>query len=70
MSFKLVSGAESALTVHLDVADAREFAAKVNAEFLSEIDSIPFFNHAFRIVLPNNDELRSMRAKRWLTQNS
>lgn len=69
LPYKLMSGTGSTTKVHVELVDLREFAAKVQGEYLEMLDAVPLFNQAYRIVLPSNEELRGMRAKRWLIQN-
>jgi hypothetical protein len=57
--------------MEVESEDVADFHMKlVDIGFEEQIDSIPLLNQAYRIILPNGDELRGMRAMRWFIQNA
>jgi hypothetical protein len=71
MSYKFVCFSEDDIHVEVESDDAVDFRKQlVDVGFKEKIESIPLFNQAYRIVLPNGDELRGMRATRWFVQNA
>ena len=71
MTFKFVCFAGDDLHVEVESDDAADFRRKLVAVgFKEKLDSIPLLNQAYRIILPNGDELRGIRATRWFIQDA
>lgn len=69
-TLKLVSGAGAGKVVHIEATDAKALSAAVTDEHVAMLNVVPVMNHSCRVVLPQGRELRGVRAKRWIAENT